>query len=113
MAAGNIWTRLVIDSDSSLPSSQQRINAHHLQWGITLRALGNISDAAIISHFNLDADGQVDFTNLKAAYAALTGTGATLLGNQAAWREKAAACFGLVQDGVITEAQAKTALGVS
>lgn len=104
MAAGHIWTRIQISSNSSLPAEHQRINIHRLGSAMRLRAAGDINDTQFVNAFNLDVDGSGDFEALKTAY--------TAAGDKAEWMHKVESCFILVDIGDITEANAKNFLGI-
>lgn len=104
MAAGNIWTRIQVNSNFSLPSEHQRLDIHKLGSAMRLRAAGKITDAQFVSAFNLDVDGSGDFEAMKTAYTAAA--------DKAEWMHLVESCFILVDGGNITEANAKTFLGI-
>lgn len=105
MAAGNIWTRVAISSDSSLPPAHQRLDIHDLGAALRFRAAGKITtNGVLVSAFNFDADGQADLAAMVTAYLAAA--------NKVEWLALLEGAFQLVSSGKATEAQAKNWLGI-
>lgn len=106
MAAGHIWTRILADDfDNSLPAEHKPISIHALGAALIARAAGKVNDAWVINAFNLDTNGQADFTAIKAAYAAYS--------NKAEWLALIESAFILLKVGLASEAEAKAAVGIA
>lgn len=107
MAAGNIWERIVA-TDHSLPAAHAPISIHTLGAAIIFRATSEInSNTPIVNAFSLDANGQADLDAFRTAYNAQPSAV-----TKAAWLHLLEASFILVNEGLLTVAQAKTALGI-
>ena len=107
MSEGNVWERLVVDSDITLPEEFEKIPIHEFASSVRLYVFGSIVDTLVIDSFALDENGQSDLDDFKTSYDTIV-----LRNDKQDWIAKLESCFLLYNFGMVSEMQAKTILGI-